>query len=359
MNEKTRVKSYIRKGKIVRSFDRKGKKKKKLILGSLGALGAIGLAGIGGLVLKKNLGSNIIKSTTSAVTKGTPTAIPIANVKNKLASSVPVRSTILPSSPTQVPVLTSNVPVVSAKEAIRATQPTNLPKVITRPKTSSTSKKKPVLGSNKPVNEPKVISNTQKGSTTYQSSDEIENRISERISEKYKFPSDNNPHNLSKAERYSVAEYTNVNYDEINGTLRGIRKNKELQQNLQDEVNAIRSGLNKMPSTDSPVVYRSVKPSSSIKYKQQKELDDIYDSYEVGKDFTEPAFLSTSTEPLEGFGGNLRYEIIPKKGSQGKNISDYSFVPGEGEVLFPPNTSFKVVDKFIKDNTKWIRIEEL
>ena len=320
-----KVKSYLRKGKIVKSFTRKNKEgqKKKLILSSVGALGAIGLAGLGALALKKKLGSNVSRAISN------PTAI------------LPSRAAVLsPNTIKSLPTPTiSQATVLSANQVKNVVEPTNLPKVLKR-------KKVPVISSKKA--EPKVLSKS-----SYQINDEIENRIGNRIPKGYKYPSTNNPHNLSKAEMYSLSEYSSFTYYEVNEMLRGMPKSKEVQESIQDEINAIRSGLNKMPSTDSPKVYRGIRGSDDVKFAK------IYDQYEVGKEFTEPSFLSTSREDLKGFGNKFRYEIIPKVKSQGKNIDEYSNISSEKEVLFPPNTSFKVIEKFIKDGTRYIRMEEL
>jgi hypothetical protein len=92
------------------------------------------------------------------------------------------------------------------------------------------------------------------------------------------------------------------------------------------------SGLSHLPSYES-VSYRgaTLQPAQLAQYK-------------VGEVYTEPAFSSTTTAKAGAFKGNtyVVYQAKPKGGA-GKDIQKYSLSPNEREVLYPPNTKFKVV----------------
>ena len=198
------------------------------------------------------------------------------------------------------------------------------------------------------VNNPKLISKS-----TYQINNEIENRIVDQIDEDYFFPSLRNPSKLSRAEQYAISEYSGSSYYNINKSLRGVKSSKSLQQGLQDEINAIRSGLNKLPPTTSKEVYRGLRTTNPSKINQ------IYKSYEIDQIITEPGFLSTSPVDRSQFGNLIKFKIHPKQKTNGKVLGDYSQMPDENEVLFPPSTSFKVVNKYQEGKKKWIEMREI
>lgn len=198
-------------------------------------------------------------------------------------------------------------------------------------------------------NPPKLISKS-----TYQIDDAIEKRILDQMDEDYFLPSLRNPSKLSVAEQYAISEYSGSSYYNINKSLRGTKTSKSLQQDLQDQINAIRSGLNKLPPTTSKEVYRGLRTNNPAK------INEIYKQYEVDQIITEPGFLSTSPVDRNQFGNLIKFKIRPKPTTtKGKVLGDYSQMPDENEVLFPPSTSFKVKNKYQEGKTKWIELEEL
>lgn len=198
------------------------------------------------------------------------------------------------------------------------------------------------------VIKPKLISKS-----TYQIDDAIEKRILDQMDEDYFLPSLRNSSKLSVAEQYAISEYSGSSYYNINKSLRGTKTSKSLQQDLQDQINAIRSGLNKLPPTTSKEVYRGLRTTNPTK------INEIYKQYEVDQIITEPGFLSTSPVDRNQFGNLIKFKIRPKQNSNGKVLGDYSQMPDENEVLFPPSTSFKVKNKYQEGKTKWIELEEL
>ena len=58
----------------------------------------------------------------------------------------------------------------------------------------------------------------------------------------------------------------------------------------------------------------------------------------------------------KAFSGNVRFYIISKRG---KEIAQWSAYPDEEEVLFPPDTRFKVLEYVRDENEIEIFLEEL
>ena len=72
---------------------------------------------------------------------------------------------------------------------------------------------------------------------------------------------------------------------------------------------------------------------------------------------SDPAFKSSSSNPEGSFAGNTVTEIRSKNGV---NISDISVKPNEEEVLFRPNTKFKVLSRTkTPDGQNYIVLEEI
>ena len=72
---------------------------------------------------------------------------------------------------------------------------------------------------------------------------------------------------------------------------------------------------------------------------------------------SDPAFKSSSSNPEGSFPGNTVTEIRSKNGV---NISDISVKPNEEEVLFRPNTKFKVLSRTkAPDDQNYIVLEEI
>lgn len=128
MSEKSKVKSFIRKGKLVKSFDRR-KNKKKLILSSIVG---VGLLGAGSLTLKKKLASNVSRNVSR---------VPVlpSNTIQRLPNSTVSQASVL-SATTNVPLAQASTPNILSSMNVK--QP-SAPKVIRRKKT-------PVLNNQNP-----------------------------------------------------------------------------------------------------------------------------------------------------------------------------------------------------------------
>lgn len=141
----------------------------------------------------------------------------------------------------------------------------------------------------------------------------------------------------SKDELAAIRTYTYVNgrnYRDMNKLLR----NGVLEDDVESEVEVRQciekavEGLTKMPTYQGNV-YRSIllKPDA---------LDVLLNNYRLGETVLDPAFSSTSATPEGAFeGGNVNFEI---KSKTGVYVAPISAIPEEHEVLFKPNTKFKI-----------------
>lgn len=159
-------------------------------------------------------------------------------------------------------------------------------------------------------------------------------------------------HAMSEAEAVALAGYTGGEHDWMNPVLRGQRQGTK--QDLQ-AIAAASSALAKLPVPD----YPPDRPLHRfMRVHNVKTFDQDYPK--LGETFTEPAFLSSSRgdpkQDLEHFIGldttnpaNVFMKVRPRMDQSTKG----RFV-GEGgneketEILFPPGTRFKVVERDIK-----------
>jgi hypothetical protein len=100
-----------------------------------------------------------------------------------------------------------------------------------------------------------------------------------------------------------------------------------------------------------------------------KFVDAYQESLEKGTPFTEKTFFGTTTKDEKQFSqfsenGNVQYEITAKLDGTGRGRSIDNFYGqefGEGEVLFAPNSKFKVtgIEKTPGEDGKWkIKLQE-
>jgi hypothetical protein len=66
----------------------------------------------------------------------------------------------------------------------------------------------------------------------------------------------------------------------------------------------------------------------------------------LGATFRLPHFYSTTIHPKKAFDGALGYVFHNKRA--GRVIESFSALKGEGEILIPPGTPFKIVGEFHK-----------
>lgn len=170
---------------------------------------------------------------------------------------------------------------------------------------------------------------------------------------------------LTDEESLVISQYTNMKYREINQYMRG---EIEGDMGIIADVNNLKNGLNKF-SSYGKYTYRVIEIKND-------NLDNVYDKYKnaQNEDFEIEfdAFLSTSkdkeiannlvknegpTKVSDTFNKGILFIIDTKNNeSKGKNIENYSILPVEQEVLFEPNSKFKVNDVDIKEEDNLIEI---
>ena len=148
--------------------------------------------------------------------------------------------------------------------------------------------------------------------------------------------------NVPPEEVAAVAAYTGPAHSQMNSLLRG---REDRLTDLSDDgrtaiaaMNTLASkGLDKMPKFEGTV------------YRATRFTPERFSSYQVGSVITEKGFTSTSTyaEIADMFSSGLAYVI---KSKRGVNIDSVSMNAGESEVLFRPETKFKVL-KVEKDDS--------
>lgn len=84
---------------------------------------------------------------------------------------------------------------------------------------------------------------------------------------------------------------------------------------------------------------------------------------ETGNPVTEPTFVSTSKSRLIAmqFGANTLFRIYSRKGKEIEKIAKFGKYnpPNEKEVLFRPNSSFKILEKRKEGSYTLITMEEI
>ena len=125
--------------------------------------------------------------------------------------------------------------------------------------------------------------------------------------------------------------YTTGDYSGINAQMRAGR----VTPDVQEVSNQCISGMAKLPSHNDTVARLVNLPPR------------ITEQHQEGAEVEYSGFTSTSMKPNgdETFHGNMFMIIAPKDGSAGKDVSIFSNLPDEQEVLFPPGTSFKVLER--------------
>ncbi|NEO85306.1 MAG: hypothetical protein F6J87_13815 [Spirulina sp. SIO3F2] len=167
---------------------------------------------------------------------------------------------------------------------------------------------------------------------------------------------------LNKDEIAGVCNYTGSRYKRMNALLRG--DYKTFEENLQpgetmeealastrQDIELANSSLDKLPA------YQGEDGKPPIVHRGSNLPPEVVDKYEPGQEVTEEAFTSTSTAAESAYQKNTKFEIYSKNGKEIKNYSQY---PNEKEVVFPPGTKFKVLEKTTdKDGNVHIKMVEV
>jgi SPP1 gp7 family putative phage head morphogenesis protein len=146
---------------------------------------------------------------------------------------------------------------------------------------------------------------------------------------------------LSDSDVNTIIDYTKFSYKDTNKYLRyGDDKDFALdffdnKEQLKAYIVNLDSALAKLPNVDEGIVMRTLGVKNDSDYKR------LVDTY--SKDFICSEFMSTSFR-LEKISNSIENQcfafIVPKTG---KSIAQWSYRPGEREVLFRPGSKFKVI----------------
>ncbi len=143
---------------------------------------------------------------------------------------------------------------------------------------------------------------------------------------------------LTAAEAYAIRLYTGSSYGWINGALRS-QQPAEKARVFRDVLN---SALAKLRPYEGTVRRGANLPPERLA------------QHQVGAVVTYPGYTSTSVG--HGFGQRHRFVIRSKTG---RFIDPSSANPGEYEVLFPPGTKFRVLERTENDNRVEFVMEEV
>lgn len=145
-------------------------------------------------------------------------------------------------------------------------------------------------------------------------------------------------HNLTEAEYTAVYAYTDadVYYKRLNDALRS--GDAQAMARVSPMANVLDNAFEKLPKYKGSALFRSTDIPS-----------DVFEKMLESKKFSDQAFMSTSTIDLVNvFNGDVRF-YIPQS-SSGRNISQFSALPDEKEILFPRAVKFDIMDVEFKEN---------
>ncbi len=169
-----------------------------------------------------------------------------------------------------------------------------------------------------------------------------------------------NLNKLNKEQKSSIADYTGIDFDDINRSLRAERK---LSERLSKNIDNITDALNNSITVEDMIVHRHVEFDGASKFTGLKEYQLKDNSIEElnkllkGKECTDKAFISTS---IRNFKDELRevvYDIYIPKGTKGLYINELStsYKDIEYEFLLQRETKFKIQEIF-KDTDGTLKI---
>ena len=141
---------------------------------------------------------------------------------------------------------------------------------------------------------------------------------------------------LSREQKNAIVQYTSSLYDMFN---RSLREKTALPAKYAQMIKAATEGLNR---GEAPVAF-SV--SRGIKLPDEATAKSVFQELErnVGKSFTDPAFVSTTSDDESSFGDTMKFVIHVPKGAKGLYVESISEGKDEHEFLIPPGSKFKVL----------------
>ncbi len=165
---------------------------------------------------------------------------------------------------------------------------------------------------------------------------------------------------LTINQKNSIADYTGMDFEDINRSLRTERKvNERLSKNIDN----ITDVLNNSTTVEDMIVHRHVEYDGASKFTGLREYqlkdNSIEDLNNIlkGKECTDKAFVSTSIRDFKDELREVVYDIYIPKGTKGLYINELStsYKDIEYEFLLQRETKFKIQEVF-KDTDGTLRI---
>ncbi len=148
--------------------------------------------------------------------------------------------------------------------------------------------------------------------------------------------------NLTDDEIVALHAYTGKYYRKINPRLRGDKSIDANWDTVADDANSALEKLGRVEGrTHQGTTFRGIEQMSDA---------DVNKLFNVGEDFSDPAFMSSSPVETNAFKGDVKLTIDSKTSVK---VDDLSAIPQETEVLFKPNSKFNVIDKLQDENGVW------
>lgn len=157
---------------------------------------------------------------------------------------------------------------------------------------------------------------------------------------------------LNKSQIEAFVKYSGDDYVNINNSLRGL---ETLSADNAEAVDIMKSTLSNASLPEDMTLYRgtSIEELGSLKNLSPEDL--------VGKSYTQPSFLSTSTKSSVAKGtfssGNMQVEIEASQGAHGLDITSISqYGSDESEVLFNAGQKLIITDAQNIDDILYIKV---
>ena len=161
---------------------------------------------------------------------------------------------------------------------------------------------------------------------------------------------------LAPSEANAINEYARFNFNSINKMLRG--DEVSFPDQTRSRIEKLSSAVEKLPDF-SGETYRGLQFRSA----EMDKYGSLIEKLAVGGTFSDPAFFSTSksqelmekySSVMEG-GKSIQMTV---RGQSGKDIEKFSDMP-ESEVLYKPNTPFKVESMATEGNITRVVLSEI
>ena len=156
--------------------------------------------------------------------------------------------------------------------------------------------------------------------------------------------------NLPSAQQQKIKSYSGSNYPDFNIPLR--RAVSALFKNDLSSVNQFDIDIDSVTSSGKRIAilakaFDQIKPlpESIWVYRGFGVPLNSDTSFEVGEDYIDPAFMSTSVRSTMGKGNPILMRIFLPAGSKVIPILNNSYHPSENEILLPPSSVLKIIEK--------------